>query len=69
MKDGEEQRDLEESQANQIEISFSSEMQELSPLIQALNCSVNGEEASESILDGVLSFLGKESKALSKWAH
>lgn len=42
MKDGEEQRYLEESQANQIEISFSSEMQELSPLIQALNCSVNG---------------------------
>lgn len=50
MKDGEEQRDLEESQANQIEISFSSEMQELRPLIQALNCSVNWEEASESIL-------------------
>lgn len=41
MKDGEEQRDLEESQANQIEISLSSEMQELSPLIRALNCSVN----------------------------
>lgn len=41
MKDGEGQKDLEESQANQIEISFSSEMQELSLLIQALNCSVN----------------------------
>lgn len=41
MKDGEEQRDLGESQANQIEIAFSSEMQELSPLIQALNCSAN----------------------------
>lgn len=41
MKVGEEQRDLEESQDNQIEIAFGSEMQELSLLIQALNCSVN----------------------------
>lgn len=39
MKVGEEQRDLEESQDNQIEIAFGSEMQELSLLIQALNCS------------------------------